>query len=1046
MRFELLGPLRVVADDGADVTPRGAQQRRALAALAASAPQPVSVDALEELLWPEGAPSANALQALMSKLRKAIAPATVVADGGGYALAGDWSTDVQDFERLVAAGAHAEAESLVRGRPLAELADDPGGAAESARLAARWRAVRAERLAATVEGGNAADAIAELESLVATEPLDERWWALLMLAYYRTAQQAEALRAYQRARSVLATELGIEPGPELRAVEQRILSQDPALSATRPSPSRRRPTVPARLATFVGRQRELSELDAAFDGHRLVTVTGAGGAGKTTTALEYARRCAETKGAAVNFVELSPVGDEEAIVRAFARGIGLPDVDQATFVPGSPSGAPLDRVVDALAATDTLVVVDNCEHVVAAVAAMVHRILSECAGVRIVATSREPLGVPGELVYALPPMPHSDAVVLFLQRAGEHGVSGLAADDRVTSLCERLDGLPLAIELAAARLRSMTLDELVEHIDDRFTLLSNGARTLQPRQQTLRSVVDWSHDLLDADERAVFRRMSAFVGGASREAVAVVAADDEGGAGLTNPTAVLDVVARLVDKSLVIAEHEPSGVRYHMLQTLHAYAQERLAESHERERVLVRHARYFAELLAPMQRGLLGPEQGRWFELLGRERENIDAAISVAVGRGDAQLALQLAVPLGWYFFMVGEIEQGAATMADALGVTGPTSPDLRAAGLAYYGWLETNGKSIDHALAVTSEAYAMLDRVEDPWTRMLVVAIHVVSSLFAGCTELAATLAAGLPELAAATGDRWAEAVTSLVRGEVAQFVGDPHEAEALFRSAADEFRQVGDLFAYSLSIAEGAEIAETLGEYDRAAALLTEGIELARSVGFSDQPIAMRARLGNVETLRGNLDVAERCHRAVLEDPNAPRVSWLQGIAACGMAMIERRRGRLDEARQYLEQAWALPRSQTVPHMRTLVLVSRGFHADQCGDAEQALVLQREALEIALRLRAPRTIAFAMEGVAGALAASDCADRHRLAAQLLGHADTLRAQAGGRMPPAERFDVDRAEARLRAALGDEAFESLFRQGAAADPSVLPAQVSLLG
>lgn len=1044
MRFELLGPLRVVAGDGSEVTPRGDQQRRALTALAAAAPQPVSVDALEELLWPDGAPSANALQALVSKLRKAIAPATVTGNGRGYSLDGDWSTDVQEFERLVAAGRHADAEALVRGRPLAELADDSYGAAESARLAARCRTVLAERLTAAVEGDGAAGAVAELESLVTAEPVDERWWGLLMLAYYRSAQQAEALRAYQRARTVLAAELGVEPGPELRAVEQRILAHDPSLSAAQPSPGRRRPTVPARLATFVGRQRELSELDAAFDAHRLVTVTGAGGAGKTTTALEYARRCGDAGGATVSLVELAPVGDEEAIVRALARGIGLPDVDQATFVPGSPSGAPLDRVVDALAATDALVVLDNCEHVIAPVAAMVHRILSECPDVRMVATSREPLGVPGELVYALPPMPQSDAVELFLQRAVEHGVPGLTADDRVVSLCDRLDGLPLAIELAAARLRSMTLDELTEHIDDRFTLLSNGARTLQPRQQTLRSVVDWSHDLLDAEERAVFRRMAAFVGGATREAVAAVAADGRGGT-LATPAEVLDVVARLVDKSLVIADHHPSGVRYHMLQTLHAYAEGKLAESMEREHVLVRHARYFADVLAPMQRGLLGPEQSTWFELLARERENVDAALAVAVGRGDAELALELVVPLGWYYFMAGELEEGSAAMSSALAVPGPTSPHLRAAALAYYGWLETNGKNIEHAWAVSSEAYGMVDQVDDPWTRTMVTAIHVMAAFFAGRTELAASLAETLPELAALTADPWADAVTRLVRGEVAQFVGDPRDAEILFSTAAEEFRRVGDLFAYSLCIAEGAEVAETLGDYERAAALLGEGIELARSVGFSDQPIAMRTRLGNVETLRGDLDAAERCHRAVLDDPGSAAIPWIHGMAACGMAMVERRRGRLDEARRYLDHAWSLPRSRGVPYMRALVLVARGYHADQCGEADEALELQREALDITIQLRAPRSVAYAMEGVAGALAASSQPDRHRLAAQLLGHADTLRAQTGGRMPAGERFDVDRAESRLRAALGDEAFEALFAQGAAADPAMLPAAVARL-
>jgi predicted ATPase/DNA-binding SARP family transcriptional activator len=1033
--FSVLGPLRVIDAGGVDVTPRGEQQRKVLAMLAISAPAPVSVDVLEELLWGGPAPSANALQALVSKLRKMIEPARIEHDPRGYALAGEFTTDVAEFEQLVALGDHVAAEHLVHGAPLADLADVTAVAADRARLAEMIRAARRKRIEALVDGPDPLAASAELEALVAAEPLEEGWWALLMRVQHGRGQQAEALRTFQRARRVLAEELGLSPGPELQQLERAVLQGEGATEAALP-PTIRISRLPARLSSFVGRESDLAALADAVKSHRLVTLVGPGGTGKTTTALELVRRVAPAGGAI--FVALAPLDDRDSIARALARAIGLPESEQTGFANESPGADRLDRVLAALATSLTTLVIDNCEHVIDAAADVVHRLLVDCPAVRVVATSRASLGVPGENVYPLPPLPNDDALELFIARAHDHA-AGAAVDtadtDTLRALCDRLDRLPLAIELAAARLRWMTVPELIDRLDDRFTLLSAGLRTVEPRQQTLRAVVDWSHDLLDPLEQVVFRRLGVFVGGAAAAAVEFVADQPD----------AMSVLDRLLDKSLVLAEHTPVGMRYSMLQTLQDYASERLAESGEREHVVDRHAHFYAGMVGGALKGLVGHDQAQWLATIGRERQNIDAARESAIAEQDAQLALELITPMGWYFYMTGELEPGADAFAEALACPGPTDPGLRALALSLYGWLMSNGPNVERAVAFTSEAMAEIDRVDDPWARGMIANLHVITMLFAGFVERVRDALPSLERIAAESDDRWVSAVTKVVRGEVEQYVGDIMVAEQLMLEAADDFERVGDRFAYAITITEAAEVAEMFGQYDRAVDLLERGVELADEVGFSGHPLAMRARLANVEILRGNLDVAEAHHQLVADDPVAASVPWLQAMSLMGRAAIARRRDQFELAEHVLARAWELPRSKTQPHMRTLLLVARGYLADQIGDGDRALELQAEALRAAAGLGAPRNVAYALEGCAGALALADNPERLRLGAELLGAADRLRRENGGAMPAAERYDVDRAEGRLRAASGDVEFGQAFLDGAAADANDLVAVVEAL-
>ncbi|MGH9133069.1 MAG: BTAD domain-containing putative transcriptional regulator, partial [Ilumatobacteraceae bacterium] len=526
MQFEVLGPLVVRDGDGIDVTPRGTQKRRLLAALVAAVPEPVPFERLADLLWPDGSPSANAMQSLVSKLRREIAPAAVTSDGRGYALEVPAAAiDVHRFEELVEAGTAAAgvdavdarchlraAQALVRGRPFDDIADSEVGRAESVRLEGMARGARRRRLEIELWSDEHLDAAsAELEALVVTEPFDEHWWALLMTAQYRYGRQADALRSFQTARHVLGDELGLEPGPELRQLEQRILAQDPTLGsppglpvpADRPPEKqqvregregRRARRIANRLSSIIGRDHLLDELCDELTRSRLVTLLGPGGVGKTTIAGELARRSTTRS---VTFVEFAPLTDPDSIVPAIASELGISAGDTPTPAVGMST---LERVIDAVAGAAHLLVLDNCEHLVDSAAKAVNELLVACPDLVVLATSREALGVPGETVRMLPPLGAVAAARLFVERAriAAPDVTPADLDDEIVAeICARVDRMPLAIELAAARVRSMQVSELLARLDDRFSLLAAGPRTVDPRQQTLRAVVDWSHDLLD---------------------------------------------------------------------------------------------------------------------------------------------------------------------------------------------------------------------------------------------------------------------------------------------------------------------------------------------------------------------------------------------------------------------------------------------------------------------------------------------------------------------------------------------------------------------
>jgi predicted ATPase/DNA-binding SARP family transcriptional activator len=705
LELRFLGPVQAMRA-GRDVPLGGPRQRAVLALLAVDAGRVVPAGRLVEELWRGRPPlgAAKTLRSYVSRLRSALAPEVpVVARGGGYALGADaGQLDMARFERLVAEGRAAlgggeavaagnrfrEALALWRGPAFADVAEVEPLAREGTRLE-ELRLVAVEgRLEADLAVGLHAEVAGELEGLVGEHPLRERLWRLLMLALYRGGRQADALAAYRRARAVLAGELGLEPGQELRELEQAILRQQVPPVAS----NRERHNLPAQLTSFLGREQELAELGKLVGEARLVTLTGAGGAGKTRLAVEFAAGVVERFADGVWLAELAGISDPGLVAPQVMEALG---VRQAGDVP----------VIEALRwrlrSAELLLVLDNCEHLLDACAQLAGVLLSSSPGLRVLATSREPLGVLGEAACPVPPLalPSDDAdpvviagtpaVRLFLDRgaSARPGVGLAGAPVAVIGrICRELDGLPLAIELAAARTSTLSVEEVGAHLADKFRFLVYRRPVADPRHRALKAAIDWSYELLPATEQRVFRQLSVFAGDFGLEQAAqVCCAGDEATA--------FDLVDALASKSLAVADTAGGQTRYRLLETIRQYAAGRLAETGNDGPARRRHAEAFLALA----------ERERDLAVLAREQDNFRAALSWSLAQGSGT-GPRLALALGGFWVARGFLQEGQDWLERAL-ATGPTDPRLRADLLRLLGMtlVHTDPERAD---ATLSEAY----------------------------------------------------------------------------------------------------------------------------------------------------------------------------------------------------------------------------------------------------------------------------------------------------------------------------------------------------
>ena len=1006
----VLGVLEVLVE-GVPVDLRATKVRAVLAMLALHPGQVVSAERLCQGLWGEAPPpsAANTLQGYISQLRRTVGRQAIVTRAPGYVL--DLPTeavDSQRFERLVvdarealnadravdAAALLERALALWRGSALEEFAYEPFAPAEATRLE-ELRLVATEELAeAGLALGRHREVVGELRSLVEEHPLRERLWGLLMRSLYRSGRQAEALRAFSDLRRRLGEELGIDPSPALQRLEEAMLVQRPELEwrdsevtiAVRPGDSTQRHNLPVPRSSFVGRDEEVRELEKLSTSAAIVTVLGPGGSGKSRLALEVARRLVDKHPGGIWLVELAPVADAALVPQAVAAAAGVREE------PGRPLTESLAAALD----RDVLLVLDNCEHVVQASAALADTLVRTAPTLTVLATSREPLRVDGEVLWRIPTlaMPEDDsapaedlikcgAVRLFVDRATAQGsyAWGPASAATVARICRRLDGLPLAIELAAARTGALTPAVIAERLDDRFELLTAGARTALPRHQTLRATVDWSYELLRPAERVAFRRLSVFAGGCSVNAAEAVC----GGEGL-DATDVLDVVTALVDRSLVrVVEHE-GGLRFTMHETLRAYAAERLAEAGEESALRARHLAWMLAF-AEDQQEALAPQfvtKKAALDCVEAEHDNIRHALQWALSaQPDAALRIVAAIKAFWR--LRGHAGEGRRLAESVLAATPDGDARLRAPVLREAGACAIQQGDAERGQLLIEQSIAAFRDLGDA---------HAV-----------------------------ALSLDHLIWG--ASQVGDWARAGHLARRCIDIHTEVGDEHLASEATMLLACVKVRRGDESAARQLMDEA--LGYNLRHADDPCPMlRGAAGHLSLLLGDFEEARRrleeANRYSRETGQPLRLTWDLGWLG-EVAFLE---GDIGEAERLLSEQLSVAREQGAWFGTHHALVWLAKVAIRQGDVPSARALADEAQRMS-RPRRLTTDPGELEVVAELLTAEG---RHEEAARLLGRAEAAREALGEPIPPAYRRSLDGLTSQVGSGLEPEAFAAAWADG----------------
>jgi predicted ATPase/DNA-binding SARP family transcriptional activator len=963
VEVRLFGELEAL-QDGVAVPVRGAKQRALLALLALHRGKPVSADRLIDHLWGDGevANPANALQAQIGQLRRSLGSAAIVTSEAGYALGvGPGDVDVVRFEQLVGTGrrlveegevalastALGEALALRRGEPLAEFAYAGFADVERAQLDELTLVAIEARAGADLVLGLHGELVGELEALCREHPLRERLWELLILALYRSGRQAEALRAYTEARDRLVDELGIEPGRALRALQARVLAQDPALTLPDPAqrPAATGPTLTgnlrAQLSRFIGRDAELEQLREAVRSHRLVTLIGPGGAGKTRLAVEAAAVLRDEHQDGAWLVELAGVTEPDGVAPAAAVALGA----GASAVPGRPAaGSTLELIVRHLAGRSLVIVIDNCEHVIAQAAVLADTLVGSVPALRLITTSREPLGVPGEVLVEVLGLAPPAAVELFVDRARAVR-PGFTADDHtrrvIEDICRRVDGQPLAVELAAARLRALTLVTVAERLEDRFRLLTGGARTALPRQQSLRAVVDWSYDLLFDDARLLFARLAVFSGGCELTAAEAVCADDRVPAG-----EILDVVSRLVDKSLVTTADAAGETRFTQLQTLWQYGRERLEESGELNAMRARHGAYYRQMAEAAHEGLRGATGPIWRDRLTPELGNLRAALDWFITAGDADAALSLASGMAWLWWINTDFTEGARWLADALGANGPRRGELAATAHCWHGYCVGMSSSPTAGAIECEQAVAHLrasnDRGRLADGLVLCATVLVRAHEFRRSLEMLGEA----HDLLQPAGPSWLLAAHDLLVAWNLASLGQLEDAEPAARSSVKRFDAEGEVLLVVSPLNALAGIAEAQGDLDGAAVAYEALLKRCRATGQRLYvPFSLLA-LAALRARQGDDALADRLYDEAIECSFNP---WLSADAMVGQAAVARRLGDLTRARSLLDAADHHYRAADLPAGQPLVLAGLAWWALAAGHPDDATVFAAHAAHAA-------------------------------------------------------------------------------------------------
>ena len=888
LRVEVLGPVEAWVD-GKQVALGGQRPRALLAVLALMRGRVVTSERLIDELWGEDPPARAraSLQMHVSRLRKALTEAggdanRLFSQAGGYVLElGPGARDVDRWEAALGRARRAraagrleaarmgieEALGVWRGAPL-------GGASAHELLDGERARLEEERLATTIEGieldlevGRHGELLGQLEALVIAHPFKERLVALQMLALYRCGRQADALAAFHAARARFVEELGIEPGQPLRELQQDvlrhadILGAEPGLAPPGAHSGRRLPAPPNRT---IGREHDLQAIGKRLraDSVRLLTLTGPGGVGKTRLALEAAREVKHDFADGACFVSLAALQRPDDVPRAIVQALG-------TIVLSGES--PGDAVQRFLAVKHLLLVVDNFEHVLAA-APLLGRLLEVCPALTVLATSREPLALHAEdrcpvSPLALPELgmlddPQAlagvDAVALFCERARAHDPDFDLADANravVAEICRRLDGLPLAIELAAARCGVLSAGEIAERLEAALGALGGGPRDAPARQQTLRATIDWSHNLLSGAEKQCFARFAVFAGGATIEAAEAIT------------RAGLDTLDRLVAKSLLVRRRHPSAAtRLGMLETMRAYAKEQFAATADAESVRERHYRYYLALAQRhgAEQALLGANNVEHLARLDAESDNLDAALRWAVGQASAEPALTMAATLGRYWQMRNRYADAVAWIDWALSLPGADAhPTLRVRTLCSKVWcLRWLGGAADQP-AVIAEAEAIARRCGDPLLISRTLQTHANREAIAGRPDVADPIAEEALQWAMSAGDSWEIANAWNARAMAASTLAELRERVEQAASMLDE---VGNVYQLGDLLGSAAYTALCVGGDRDAKELIDRAIPIMRGLDDPGMWLIVHGNSGLAALLTGDVDAARRAFRQEL------------------------------------------------------------------------------------------------------------------------------------------------------------------------------------
>jgi predicted ATPase/DNA-binding SARP family transcriptional activator len=857
-QFSLLGPLSV-SSNGEPIALGGQKRRALLAVLLLEANQAVSRDRLIDALWGEEPPDTarNTIQVYVSQLRKLLPEGMLETAPPGYRLTVDTDAiDLFEFVRLSEEGRTAlstgdaaraadtlrNALALWRGAPLADLPWEPFAQAEIVRLEELRLTAQEDRIDADLALGRHGQLVGELEGLVAEHPLRERLRAQLMLALYRSGRQADALAVYQRARRTLVDELGIEPTESLRQLERAILAHDPSLEVqqARPGLPRRAP-IPA--TPLLGRERELAAVAGLVrdEDTRLVTLTGIGGIGKTRLALELARRLAPEfrDGAAV--AAIATLRDPAHVAGAILEALEIPEV--------GPN--PDEELTRALADSELLLLVDNFEQVLPA-ARTIADLLPAAPGLKVVVTSRAPLHIAAEHDFPVPPLADDEAAELFISRAQAANPNFELTEQNaaaVAELCARLDGLPLAIELAAARTKLLPPQTLLARLGNRLELLTGGRRDAPQHQQTLRMTLDWSYDLLEPAAQRLFAQLGVFAGGWSLPAAEAVCSGDG---------AVLEGLAALVDESLVRQRETSAGEpRFSMLEIVREYALEQLSSSGESDQTRRRHLDYFVSFAAEAEPKLADRDQIAWFARVEDEHDNLRAALAHALESGDGTSALRLVVGIRRFWQIHGYLAEGRESLESALAAVPDEPSELRANALNMVGILAGEQGEFDAARERFETALADARALDA--TRIISSALVNLGNLafFGGELDQARDLYKESIDYFASLGDLRGQALAKENVGLMALTADDIPEAVKWLTDARDLARDVGDdreLAAASRSLA--AAMVE-LGDTAQATGLLADSLALARDLG---EPHGIAVCLDTFAGLAATTGEAER------------------------------------------------------------------------------------------------------------------------------------------------------------------------------------------